>query len=109
VVRLGDGTEESHGRVARGLEECWRFTGELFTPDAVDDALVAEGVAADLAIVRERWLETVKDVLTRATLEVPVGEQGPIPNVGRGHHTEHLGPLLSIMQITARSHPGATW
>lgn len=109
VVRLGDGTEESHGRIARGLEACWRFTGELFAPDAVDDALVAEGVAADLAIVRERWLETVREVLQRATLELPAGEQGPPPNAGRGSHTEHLGHLLSVMQITARSHPGATW
>jgi ring-1,2-phenylacetyl-CoA epoxidase subunit PaaC len=109
VVRLGDGTEESHGRIARGLEECWRFTGELFVPDAVDEALVAEGIAADLSVVRERWLETVREVLDRATLALPAGVQGPPPNVGRGSHTEHLGHLLSVMQITARSHPGAAW
>lgn len=109
VVRLGDGTEESHGRMARGLEECWRFTGELFTADPVDHALVAEGIAADLAVVRERWLETVREVLARATLELPAGDQGPPVNVGRGNHTEHLGHLLSVMQITARSHPGASW
>jgi ring-1,2-phenylacetyl-CoA epoxidase subunit PaaC len=109
VVRLGDGTDESHGRIARGMEECWRFTGELFVPDAVDEALVAEGIAADLSVVRERWVETVREVLNRATLALPAGEQGPPPNVGRGSHTEHLGHLLSVMQITARSQPGATW
>lgn len=109
MVRLGDGTEESHGRVARGLEECWRFTGELFLADAVDRELLSAGIGADLAIVRERWQETVAEVLGRATLEMPIGEQGPPVNVGRGNHTEHLGHLLSVMQITARSHPGANW
>jgi len=109
VVRLGDGTEESRGRILRGLEECWRFTGELFKADTVDEALAPGGVAADLGSVRDRWEGTVREVLSRATLEFPAGDQGPPPNVGRGSHTEHLGHLLSVMQITARSHPGATW
>lgn len=109
LVRLGDGTEESHGRVARALEECWRFTGELFLPDAVDDAMLAEGIGADLHLVRERWLETVREVLGRATLELPAGDGAPPPNVRRGSHTEHLGHLLAVMQSTARAHPGATW
>lgn len=109
VVRLGDGTEESHGRVATAFEECWRFTGELFTPDAVDDAMLSEGIGADLGVVRERWLETVREVLGRATLELPAGEGAPPPNVGRGAHTEHLGHLLAVMQSTARAHPGASW
>jgi ring-1,2-phenylacetyl-CoA epoxidase subunit PaaC len=109
MVRLGDGTEESHGRVATALEECWRFTGELFVPDGVDAAMLAEGIGADLVVVRERWLETVREVLGRASLELPAGEGAPPPNVGRGSHTEHLGHLLAVMQITARSHPGAKW
>ena len=109
VVRLGDGTEESHGRVATAFEECWRFTGELFIPDAVDDAMLSEGIGADLSIVRERWLETVREVLGRATLELPAGDGAPPPSVGRGSHTEHLGHLLAVMQSTARAHPGATW
>jgi ring-1,2-phenylacetyl-CoA epoxidase subunit PaaC len=109
MVRLGDGTEESHGRVATALEECWRFTGELFLPDAVDAAMPAERVGADLSVVRERWLETVREVLGRATLDLPAGDGAPPPNVRRGSHTEHLGHLLAVMQITARSHPGAKW
>lgn len=109
VVRLGDGTEESHGRVATAFEECWRFTGELFTADAVDEAMLAEGIGADLRVVRKHWLETVREVLGRATLELPAGEGAPPPNVGRGSHTEHLGHLLAVMQSTARAHPGATW
>lgn len=109
LVRLGDGTEESHGRVATALEECWRFTGELFMPDAVDEAMLAEGIGADLGVVRERWLETVREVLGRATLELPAGDGAPPPNVRRGSHTEHLGHLLAVMQSTARAHPGASW
>lgn len=109
VVRLGDGTDESRARIADGLDACWRFTGELFLPDAVDQALAAEGIAADLAALRAPWLETVGQVLERATLSLPAGDQGPPPNVRRGNHTEHLGHLLATMQITARSHPGASW
>jgi ring-1,2-phenylacetyl-CoA epoxidase subunit PaaC len=109
VVRLGDGSEESHGRVATAFEECWRFTGELFIADAVDEAMLPEGIGADLRVVRERWLETVREVLGRATLDLPAGEGAPPPNVGRGSHTEHLGHLLAVMQSTARAHPGATW
>lgn len=109
MVRLGDGTDESHGRVATALEECWRFTGELFQPDAVDEAMLAEGIGADLGVVRERWLETVGEVLQRATLELPAGDGAPPPNVRRGSHTEHLGHLLAVMQSTARAHPGASW
>lgn len=109
VVRLGDGTEESHSRIATGLEACWRFTGELFQPDAVDLALGTEGVAADLGAVRSAWGDTIGEVLRRATLEVPAGDGAPPPNVGRGSHTEHLGHLLAVMQSTARAHPGATW
>jgi len=109
VVRLGDGTDESRARVADGLDACWRFTGELFRPDAVDAAMLAEGVGADLGALKTAWLETVTQVLDRATLSLPSGDQGPPPNVGRGSHTEHLGHLLAVMQITARSHPGASW
>lgn len=109
LIRLGDGTDESRARVARGLDECWRFTGELFLADAVDEALLAEGIGADLTVVRAHWIETVREVLGRATLDLPPGDGMPPPNVRRGSHTEHLGHLLAVMQVTARAHPGAAW
>ncbi len=108
VVRLGDGTEESHARVQQALDDLWRFTGELFVTDEVDARLGARGIAPDPAVLRAPWEETVREVLTRATLRVPDAPVVSRP-IRRGDHTEHLGHLLAEMQILARSHPGASW
>ncbi len=108
VVRLGDGTEESHARAQRALDALWRYTGELFDRDAVDDAVATQGIRVDHESLRARWRTMVADVVQRATLTLP--EDGPMRRGGRtGRHTEHLGHLLSEMQIVARSHPGARW
>lgn len=109
VVRLGDGTEESHQRIARGLAECWRFTGELFVPDEVDLELLEQGVAPDIAKIQEQWLETVATTLKQATLKPIPQPEAPPPRIRRGSHTEYLGHLLAVMQSTARAHPGAKW
>ena len=108
VVRLGDGTDESHRRAQSALDDLWRFTGELVTPDDLDRALAAQGVAADLDAVRARWDATVREVLAEATLRLP---PAGIPMRGgrQGRHTEHLGHMLAEMQIVARSFPGASW
>lgn len=108
VVRLGDGTDESHARVQRALEDAWRFTGELFDADDVDAAVAAAGIRVDAAALRARWDRMVDDVLSRATLRRPEGvamQRGG----RRGRHTEHIGHLLATMQSVARAHPGATW
>lgn len=108
VVRLGDGTEESHRRAQRALDELWPFARELFESDAVDQAMIAEGIGPDAAALRDQWESTVRDVLARATLTVP--EASRIVTGGRrGRHTESLGHMLAEMQILARSHPGAKW
>jgi len=108
IIRLGDGTEESHARVQRALDGLWRYTAELFERDGVDAAVAALGVDVDLAGIRTRWDAIVDDVLARATLVRPA--DGAMRRGGRvGKHTEHLGHLLATMQIVARSHPGATW
>ena len=108
VVRLGDGTEESHARIQRSLDELWRFTAELFERDEVDVAVAALGVRVDSVVLRSRWGTMVDEVLTRATLTRP--SDAPMQSGGRrGRHTEHLGHLLATMQIVARSHPGASW
>ena len=111
VLKLGDGTEESHRRIQRAFDDLWRFTPELFAMDAVDAELVASGVAADLAALRLRWEELVRDVVSRATLTLPNDvPRSPTARDGRsGAHTEFLGHLLAEMQIIARSHPGASW
>jgi ring-1,2-phenylacetyl-CoA epoxidase subunit PaaC len=108
VIKLGDGTEESHQRVQSALDELWRFTGELFTMDDIDRELVTAGLAPDLVALEPRWRERVTAVVRQATLTLP--DLAPAMLGGRrGRHTEHLGHLLAELQIVARSFPGATW
>lgn len=108
VVRLGDGTEESHARAQAALDSLWRFTGELFERDAVDEAVAAEGVVVDMEALRALWDTMVNDVLARATLARPTAP-GMRSGGRHGRHTEFLGHLLATMQSVARAHPGATW
>lgn len=108
VLRLGDGTEESHDRSQKALNNLWRFTGEMFEADAVDKEMQSAGIGADLNAIKPKWETVVRDVLSRATLIVP--DEPPAMTGGRkGRHTESLGHMLSEMQIVARSHPGAAW
>jgi ring-1,2-phenylacetyl-CoA epoxidase subunit PaaC len=107
LLRLGDGTEESHRRVQTALDELWPYTGELFATDEVDRLLAGE-IAPEPAALEPAWREVVSDVVRRATLTLPA--DGYMQSGGRhGRHTEHLGHLLAEMQILARSHPGAKW
>lgn len=108
VQRLGDGTEESHARAQKAVNDLWRFTGEMFMSDEVDQRLKASGVAADLVAVKEKWITIVSDVLARATLSLPT-EAFMLSGGRQGRHTEYLGHMLSEMQIVARSHPGVEW
>ncbi len=108
VVRLGDGTEESHRRVQASLDRLWRFTGELFEIDEMDAGLASRGIRVDHAALKSRWDQMVNEVLARATLTRPA--DGVMQRGGRlGRHTEHLGHLLATMQSVARAHPGAKW
>ena len=108
VLRLGDGTAESHGRMQAALDELWPWTGELSYQDDVELALREQGMVPDLATLRTAWEALTRDLLARATLTVP--ETPPRMTGGRvGRHTEHLGHMLAEMQIVARSHPGARW
>jgi ring-1,2-phenylacetyl-CoA epoxidase subunit PaaC len=108
VVTLGDGTEESHKRAQRAVNDLWRYTGELFLSDSIDEEAVRAGVGVDPSTLADAWRVQVTDVLQRATLTVP--NVTYMQRGGRGgKHTEHLGHLLDEMQIVARSHPGASW
>jgi ring-1,2-phenylacetyl-CoA epoxidase subunit PaaC len=110
MLKLGDGTEESHHRVQKALDDLWRFTPELFAPDDIDRAMQEAGVAPDLAALRPTWESLVLDVIERATLTLPHDTPARGPRGGRsGAHTEFLGHMLAEMQIVARSHPGAAW
>lgn len=108
LIRLGDGTAESHGRVEQALDALWRFTDELLTPDALDEQMAAAGIGPSLAMLRPRWEERVGAVLDEATLERPAASKYPWHGK-RGVHSEHLGHLLAEMQHLPRTFPGATW
>jgi ring-1,2-phenylacetyl-CoA epoxidase subunit PaaC len=108
LVRLGDGTPESHRRAQEALDALWPYTGELFESDEMVRTLVAEGVAADPAPIRAAWDTTVDAVLAEATLSRPA--DGWMQTGGRrGRHSEHLGYLLAELQFLQRAYPGATW
>ena len=108
MIRLGDGTAESHARTQTALDELWRYAGELFLTDDVDAAVVAAGLGPDVAAFEAKWREQVTDVVRRATLALPP-ERWAQRGGRLGRHTEHLGHMLADMQIVARSHPGAQW
>lgn len=108
VIRLGDGTDESHARAQDALEELWPYTVELFEVDQIERALIEAGVAVDPAPLHARWSKTLDDVLAEATLTRP--RDGYMQTGGRsGRHSEHLGFILADLQFLQRAYPGATW
>jgi ring-1,2-phenylacetyl-CoA epoxidase subunit PaaC len=108
MVRLGDGTDESHRRVQTAVDDLWAYTGEMFEVDASERGLIDAGIAVDPATLRPQWLEMVSSVLQEATLKLPSSDW--MQQGGRnGRHSEHLGHLLSELQSMQRTFPGATW
>jgi ring-1,2-phenylacetyl-CoA epoxidase subunit PaaC len=108
VIRLGDGTDESHAKMQAAVDELWMYTGEMFAPDAIDEALIDAGIAADVRSLAAPWRQQVDAIFRAATLQTPDGvfmQQGG----KRGIHTEHLGHLIAEMQVMPRAHPGARW
>ena len=108
MVRLGDGTDESHSRAQAAIDDLWAFTGEMFEVDASERALIDAGIAVDPAKLRPQWQKTVLSVTGEATLALPKSDW--MQQGGRsGRHSEHLGHLLSELQSMQRTFPGAAW
>ncbi|SDD75478.1 ring-1,2-phenylacetyl-CoA epoxidase subunit PaaC [Cupriavidus sp. YR651] len=108
MVRLGDGTGESHRRMQDAIDDLWMYTGELFEADEVEAALALDGIVPDPTTLAAPWQQHVAEVLEAATLRLPSGTWSQ--SGGRhGRHTEHLGYLLAEMQVLQRAHPGAQW
>jgi len=108
VVRLGDGTDESHARMQQSIDDHWRYTGELFAADEIDEIIAKAYSGPDLDSIRDQWHSNVAAVLIEATLEKP-GDDWMASGGKQGRHSEHLGFLLAEMQHLQRSHPGAKW
>ena len=108
LIRLGDGTDESHARVQASLDALWRFTGEMFAPDELDDEMRALFNGPHLEILEAEWRKDVVEVLAEAMLVMP-DDQWMASGGKQGRHSEHLGYLLAELQYLQRSHPGASW
>lgn len=108
IIRLGDGTEESHSRIQDALDTLWRYSSELFYSDEVDVELTQKGILPDLSSVYDEWNKTVHHVFNEATLVIPTNnwkhEGGR-----KGMHSEHLGHLLAEMQYMQRAYPNMKW
>jgi len=108
VVRLGDGTDESHARAQAAVDHLFRYTEEFWLPSPAETEAVASGAGVDVASLRAAWDALVDETLAEATLRRPA-VRGYVPEGKLGRHSEHLGYLLGEMQGLARAHPGATW
>ena len=108
LIRLGDGTEESHRRAQNALNGLWRFTDELFSVDDIDEQMATAGIGPRLAELKSRWETRIDEVLREATLTHPASARYPWHGK-RGVHTEHLGHMLTEMQHLQRTYPGAQW
>ncbi len=103
VVRLGNGTEESHQRMLKAIDELWRYTGEMFLPAAYETE-----AGFDVSLLKGDWFKKIASVFEEATLPVP--EKVFMQTGGKtGTHTEHLGYILTELQYLQRTYPGATW
>lgn len=108
LLKLGDGTDESHQRVQDAIDALWRYTGEMFLGDDVERRVAQQGIGVDPSTLQPAWAAQAGDVLRRAGITTP--EVAWMQRGGRvGKHTEHLGHLLAEMQTLQRQHPGASW
>jgi ring-1,2-phenylacetyl-CoA epoxidase subunit PaaC len=108
VIRLGDGSEESHNRIQESLDALWRYTDELFYTDEVELDMREKGISPDMEEVRKIWNQTVQDVLSEATLTIP-SNNWKFDGGRRGMHSENLGYILADMQYMQRAYPNMEW
>jgi ring-1,2-phenylacetyl-CoA epoxidase subunit PaaC len=108
VIRLGDGTEESHKRMLKAISEIWGYTGELFLVANYEEVAIKEGYAVDVAALQNKWEEKVKEVFAEAGLPFPAAT---FQQTGgkTGMHSEHMGYILADLQFMQRAYPGCEW
>uniref|UniRef100_A0A2A4YZ44 Phenylacetate-CoA oxygenase subunit PaaI n=1 Tax=OCS116 cluster bacterium TaxID=2030921 RepID=A0A2A4YZ44_9PROT len=108
IIRLGDGTDESHKKIQQSADEVWRFTAEMFETDVVEQSLIAQDIAFDPQDIYEDWLSYVKEIFKIATLQL---NQDVFMRTGgrNGQHSEHLGYILTELQWVQRTYPNSQW
>ena len=109
LIRLGDGTDESHRRAQSAVDHLLPYTDEFWSAHALESEVSDSGTGVNVVDLREDWEEIVDEALAEATLRRPPSFKGYITQGKQGIHSEHLGYLLAEMQSLARAHPGATW
>jgi ring-1,2-phenylacetyl-CoA epoxidase subunit PaaC len=108
IIRLGDGTDESHQRVQTAMNSIYRFAADIFMADEVEKGLEVAGVLPNMSKVKEEWMKNIKFVLSEATIQFPDNDWEQ--RGGRlGNHSEHLGFLLAEMQYMQRTYPNMEW
>jgi len=108
MLRLGDGTDESHQKMQTALDNIWGYTHEIFELDDTEQCLVDAGIAVDSTVLKTQWLQNVTAIVEQATLSIPT-DKWAVRGGREGYHTENLGHLLTEMQFVHRSFPGAKW
>ncbi len=108
VIRLGDGTTESHDRVQAAINTLWPYTGELFEPAVYELQAAAAGTGVNPSQLHEQWKQKVNEIFAEATLAQPGDAPGSI-NGKEGKHAEHLSEILVELQHLQRAYPGAEW
>ncbi|MCG2616115.1 phenylacetate-CoA oxygenase subunit PaaC [Terrimonas sp. NA20] len=108
VIRLGDGTAESHRRMNDALQELWPYTGEMFIPVPFEKEIANKQTAPDPGSLKDAWMEKTAEIFHAATLDLP-GNVFMHTGGKEGNHTEHIGFVLAEMQFLQRAYPGAEW
>ena len=108
VIRFGDGTDESHQRMIKAIDELWKYTDELFSATNYELQVASDGAGIDVSKLKEQWLAKVKEIFSEATLPIP-GKTFVQGGGKEGRHTEHLGYILTELQYMQRTYPGCDW
>ena len=108
VIRLGDGTEESHEKMQHALDDLWKYSAELFYQDDVDRVLIENGTLPSMDGLKKEWDTLVQYVLEEATLTIPTNNWEQVGG-RKGIHSEHLGYILAELQYMQRAYPGMKW
>lgn len=111
VIRLGDGTDESHSRILKAFDDLWKFTVELFIPTDYEQEVASNGIGVDLSLLKPKWFQKVIEIFEEATIPVSkISDEQWIGSSGKeGKHSEHLGYILTEMQFVQRAYPGCEW